>query len=154
MFLLLVTLLTSLLEFCFFFLELSDCPRGWTNVSGKCFKLICGEYSWRNARVKCLKSQADLASLHDAKSFRSIAQYLERIREHLSGSTRTVISVGLTRTKRRWSWLDGQQYNGTLGYKSFTADLVWKERDRKWDFEESSNVYYNKIHLCVKSRGI
>ena len=137
-----------------FFIELSDCPHGWTNVAGKCFKLICREYSWRNARVKCLKAQADLASLHDENSLRSITQYLERILAHLSDSTRTMISVGLTRTKRRWSWLDGQQYNGTLGYKSFTADLVWKEKDGKWDFEESRNVYYNKLHLCVKSRGI
>ena len=70
-----------------FFIELSDCPHGWTNVAGKCFKLICREYSWRNARVKCLKAQADLASLHDENSLRSITQYLERILAHLSDST-------------------------------------------------------------------
>ena len=138
-----------------FLIELSsyDCPLGWMNVTEKCFKFICGDYSWRNARVECLKAQADLASLHDENSFRSITHYLKLIHVHLSGSTRASISVGLTRTGRRWSWLNRMLYNRTLGYASNTADLVWKG-DGRWDFEESTNVCYNQIHLCEKGRGI
>ena len=131
-------------------IDYNSCPRGWMNMTGECFKLNCGaDYSWREGRVQCLKSQADLASL-DENSLLLVSQYFERMQVRLAGFT--AVSVGLSRTGRKWSWLDGRLYAGNLSLtQSRNAHLAWNKRDRRWDVDVMFN--YNDLFLCKKSQG-
>lgn len=134
--------------FVFYKLDGNNCPLGWVDLMGKCLKLLCGTKSFKNARTECSKNEADLASL-DSNSLPQVVDYFERIRVRMTGYT--TVSVGLSRVKRQWSWLDGRIYNQSLGFQGSKARLSWNKKNGKWGIEPSD--MYNDLHLCEKMRG-
>ena len=128
-------------------------------MAGKCYRLFCeNKLLWNDARINCLKNEADLASLSN-KKLDIVKEYLERVQVRLRGAR--TISIGLSRIGNEWKWLNGRTYNGTIPFKGVTKGrLAWSNEQNSWILEAAKkNQEYEHVegksdlHFCEKKRG-
>lgn len=105
---------------------------------------------WNDARINCLKNEADLASFSN-KEFVTIKEHLEQVQVHLLGAR--TISIGLYRINNNWKWLDGRAYNGTLPLERFTkGQLAWIDEENGWILK-AAKFSKSDLYFCEKMRG-
>lgn len=103
---------------------------------------------WNDARINCLKNEADLASLSD-KKLDIVKEYLEQLHVRRLGAG--TISIGLFRIGNDWKWLNGKTYNDTIPFKGVTkARLAWNYEDNTWMLEAADT---SDLYFCEKMRG-
>ncbi|PWA23331.1 hypothetical protein CCH79_00020645, partial [Gambusia affinis] len=81
------------------------CPRGWTEINGRCFLYVARPCTWANAEKICQALGANLASVHNVYEYHRI-QVLIRVVGH--NSRPTWIGGSDAQQERTWLWSDGR----------------------------------------------
>ena len=113
--------------------------------------MFCEKLQWNDARIQCLKNEADLASLSNTK-LNITKEYLERVQVRLGGAR--TLSVGLHKLNEEWKWLDGVRYNGDIESKLVTkSNLAWNNDRNDWILEPVDGEKKQDMYFCEKIKG-
>uniref|UniRef100_A0AAX7TTW8 C-type lectin domain-containing protein n=1 Tax=Astatotilapia calliptera TaxID=8154 RepID=A0AAX7TTW8_ASTCA len=86
----------------------SDCPGGWTLLSGRCFLYIPRRTTWAKAEKNCLVMGANLASVHSSTEYHGI-QHLIVTASH--DYQETWIGGSDAQENKAWLWTDGKPFD-------------------------------------------
>ncbi|XP_039883225.1 type-2 ice-structuring protein-like isoform X5 [Simochromis diagramma] len=84
----------------------TDCPRGWTWISGRCFRYVPALMNWANAEINCLYMGANLASVHSSWEYREIQRLTAPY-----GYTEAWLGGTDAPNEGIWLWSDGSRFN-------------------------------------------
>ncbi|XP_076581163.1 galactose-specific lectin nattectin-like [Chaetodon auriga] len=127
-----------------------SCPRGWTNVRGRCFYYVSTMLPWAKAEQYCQTLGANLASVHNAYEYRRI-QRLIWWKTHAYG--RTWLGGSDCQKEGVWLWTDGTSFS--YRHCGRFDNLFWVQHClqmnygayRCWDDTRCSN---NLPFVCAK----
>lgn len=88
--------------------SISGCEPSWYKTGKSCYSLSVSTVVWGNARTSCHRLDADLAVLNNGDSWQALAQLLREIKLEDQD-----LFVGLSGSKLRWFWLDGENASNT-----------------------------------------
>ena len=100
---------------------ISGCEPSWYKAGKWCYLLsLPSAAQWNNARTFCHRLDADLAVVSDGDSLEALAQ----LRKEINIEDEDLF-VGLSGSKLRWLWLDGENVSNT--------DDLWGPREPSGD---------------------
>lgn len=84
------------------------CEPSWYRAGKSCYSLSLPTVEWGNARTSCHRLDADLAVLNNGDFWQALAQLFREIKLEDQD-----LLVGLSGSKLRWLWLDGENVSNT-----------------------------------------
>ena len=134
-------------------LSSSDCPSGWREFNGKCYKFVDESTTWDKALRECQSLEGTLASIPN----NATNEFL------LSIATKDCMVGGLKSTDGTWTWTDGSTWsftNWAPGEPSNVSNQRWlwmfgpnneEWKAGKWNDGSQSWTPGTYGYICQKS---